>query len=57
MTTSAVKKLGAKETQLQRIRRAYDQTVDRFFAGIEDEELLPEEFRKSERDIRSSGRS
>ncbi len=35
--------------QLRIIRDAYDKTVDRYFAGVEDEDLLPEEFKQSDR--------
>jgi ubiquinone/menaquinone biosynthesis C-methylase UbiE len=36
-------------SQIEIIRQAYDETVDRYFAGVEDEVLLPSEFRNSER--------
>lgn len=35
--------------QINVLRKAYDQTVDNFEAGIEDEDLLPEEFKTSQR--------
>lgn len=35
--------------QLTIIRNAYDKTVDHYYAGIEDEDLLPEEFKQSKR--------
>lgn len=42
-------KFKGERSQLEKIRRAYDETVDRYFAGIEDEDLLPAEFKGSER--------
>jgi ubiquinone/menaquinone biosynthesis C-methylase UbiE len=46
------KSVGNKENQLETIRRAYDRTVDNFFNGITDEDLLPMEFKTSERYLR-----
>ena len=43
------KKTNKKGNPLEIIRRAYDRAVENFNKGIEDEDLLPEEFRVSER--------